>query len=232
MSIEFCSVPLGDDLNMIGLRPHKLRPSLRISAAALLVVWLAAIGLCSTDCMGDDCHADTANIKKAATTNGQSHDADSHDDSLCVSLHSVCPATPSATFIKPDFGLAFTLDFISTRQIVAVTLPETFISSQPVSAEPVAPEILARGRQLFTQNCVSCHGTLGDGQSVAGAALSPAPTNFKWQQPDLDHALQALRDGIPGTAMPGWKDQISETNRVALAHYVRSLYAPPQPSER
>ncbi|HEY5043485.1 MAG TPA: hypothetical protein VIK53_15950 [Verrucomicrobiae bacterium] len=129
--IKFCSVPLGDNLNMIGLRQHKLSRSLRICAAALVVVWLAAIGLCSTDCMGDDCHADTAHIKKAATTNGQSHDSDSHDDSLCVSLHSVCPATPSATFIKPDFGLVLTLDFISSRQIVAVTPPETFISRQP-----------------------------------------------------------------------------------------------------
>jgi hypothetical protein len=139
---EFCSVPLGHNLNMIGLRQHKLKPSLRICAAALVVVWLAAIGLCSTDCMGDDCHADSANIKKAATTNGQSHDSDSHDDSLCASLHSVCPATPSSTLIKPDFGLAFTLDFISTRQIVAVTPPETFISRQPPDRDWVfTPEV-------------------------------------------------------------------------------------------
>ena len=142
MPIEFCSVPLGDNLNMSGLRQHKLKPSLRICAAALLMVWLAAVGLCFTDCMGDDCHADTANIKKAATTNGQSHDADSHDDSLCVSLHSVCPATQSSTFIKPDFGLAFTLDFTSTRQIVAVTPLETFTSRQPPDQDWVfTPEV-------------------------------------------------------------------------------------------
>lgn len=127
---------------MSGLRQHKLKPSFRFCAAALLVIWLAAVGLCATDCMGDDCHAHTANIKKAATTSGQSHDADSHDDSLCTSLHSVCPATPSTTFIKPDFGLAFTLDFISTRQIVAVTPLETFTSRQPPDRDWVfTPEV-------------------------------------------------------------------------------------------
>jgi cytochrome c oxidase cbb3-type subunit 2/cytochrome c oxidase cbb3-type subunit I/II len=36
--------------------------------------------------------------------------------------------------------------------------------------------------------------------------------------------LKVLRDGIPGTAMPSWKDQISESDREALAAFVRSLY--------
>jgi hypothetical protein len=127
---------------MIGLRQHKLKPSLRICAAALIVVWLAAVGFCSTECLGEDSHAETAHMDKSATTNSPSHDSDRHDDSLCVSLHSVCPATASSTFIKPDFGSAITLDFISTRQIVAITPPTTFISRQPPDRDWVfTPEV-------------------------------------------------------------------------------------------
>jgi hypothetical protein len=127
---------------MSASRQHKLKPTLRIYAAALLVVWLAAVGVCSTDCLGEDSHAEAAHMEKAATTSGQSHDSDSHDDSLCVSMHSLCPAQANTILIKPDFGLAFTLDFVSTAQIVDVAAPETFVSRQPPDREFVfTPEV-------------------------------------------------------------------------------------------
>jgi mono/diheme cytochrome c family protein len=43
-------------------------------------------------------------------------------------------------------------------------------------------------------------------------------------QPDADLILQLLRDGIPGTAMPSWKEQLPESDRAAIADFVRSLY--------
>jgi cbb3-type cytochrome c oxidase subunit III len=86
------------------------------------------------------------------------------------------------------------------------------------------PETLARGAALFIKNCAPCHGEVGDGKSAASRTLSPPPANLKWIQPDFDFELRVLRDGIPGTAMPSWKDQISESDREALAAFVRSLY--------
>jgi cbb3-type cytochrome c oxidase subunit III len=89
-------------------------------------------------------------------------------------------------------------------------------------------ETSTRGKTLFIQACAPCHGALGDGKSVAAATLAPAPTNLKWEQPDFDYVLQVLREGVPGTAMPVWKNQLSESDRAALANYVRTLYAPNQ----
>ena len=95
----------------------------------------------------------------------------------------------------------------------------------PVANPDHAPvEVLTQGRVLFQKNCAVCHGELGDGKSVVAPSLSPPPANLKWIQPDFDHILTVLRDGIPGTAMPSWKDQISESDRKALAAFVRSLY--------
>jgi hypothetical protein len=78
-------------------------------------------------------------------TAGQSHDSDkhdSHDDSLCVSLHSICPISPSSVLAKPDFGLAFTLDFISTARLVALAQPEATVSRQPPDLDKVfTPEV-------------------------------------------------------------------------------------------
>lgn len=104
---------------------------LRIFAAGVLVVWLAAVALCSTECLGEDSHAGTGHMEKAATSGGPTHDSDSHDDTLCVSMHSLCPAPANTILIKPDFGLAFTPDFISSAQIVEATSLETSVPRQP-----------------------------------------------------------------------------------------------------
>jgi len=41
-----------------------------------------------------------------------------------------------------------------------------------------------------------------------------------------------LENGLPGTAMPPWKSQLSIDQRYALVEFVRSLYGPPQENSR
>ncbi len=124
-------------------RKRKLKPVLRICAALSLLVWLAAIIACSTECRGDS-HSESA-MDQVASSSSQSHDSDkhdSHDDSICVSLHSICPTSPSPVLAKPDFGLAFTLDFISAAQLIAPTQLEATVSCQPPDLDKVfTPEV-------------------------------------------------------------------------------------------
>jgi mono/diheme cytochrome c family protein len=94
----------------------------------------------------------------------------------------------------------------------------------PVTADAPTPESLQRGNQVFMQNCAPCHGATGDGKGTAAAALIPEPANFTLKQPDFDYILQVFRDGIPGTGMPAWQNQISEPDRKAVANFVRSLF--------
>src|SRR6266404_1659977 len=91
----------------------------------------------------------------------------------------------------------------------------------------IVPESLARGKALYEKNCLACHGSTGDGKGPAAATLAPPPSNFKMIQPDFEYILKVLRDGIPGTSMPVWKDQLSDSDSAALAGYVRSLYEEP-----
>jgi mono/diheme cytochrome c family protein len=100
---------------------------------------------------------------------------------------------------------------------------------QTPSADQVTPEALQHGNQIFLQNCAPCHGVSGDGKGTAAATLIPEPANFKLKQPDFDYILQVLSDGIPGTAMPAWKNQISESDRRALADFLRSLFESANP---
>jgi mono/diheme cytochrome c family protein len=87
-------------------------------------------------------------------------------------------------------------------------------------------ESLARGNEVFQQNCAPCHGASGDGRGSAATTLLPQPANFRLKQPDFDYIVQVVSEGVPGTGMPAWKNQVSEPDRRALAGFVRSLFAP------
>jgi cytochrome c oxidase cbb3-type subunit I/II len=87
---------------------------------------------------------------------------------------------------------------------------------------------LDEGKSLFAANCASCHGDTGAGNGPAAGALAPSPTNFHLKKPTQERAWDVLESGVPGTAMPPWRSQLSADQRRALVEFVRSLYAPPQ----
>jgi len=102
------------------------------------------------------------------------------------------------------------------------------------SAAPSTPEAtsLNEGEFLFAANCANCHGVRGAGNGPAAGALAPQPTNFHLKKPTPERAWEVLENGLPGTAMPPWKSQLSVDQRYALVEFVRSLYGPPQESSR
>ena len=82
---------------------------------------------------------------------------------------------------------------------------------------------LAQGATVYAVNCVSCHGVNGDGNGPAAAVLLPRPASFTVKQPDASRVHRALRDGVPGTAMPPWP-ALSDADQQAVTAFVRSLF--------
>jgi mono/diheme cytochrome c family protein len=87
-----------------------------------------------------------------------------------------------------------------------------------------------QGLPYFAAYCASCHGVAGAGNGPVAGALSPAPTNFHLKKPSEERVMDVLENGVPGTAMPPWKSQLSEDELRALAKFVPSLYGLPQES--
>ena len=96
------------------------------------------------------------------------------------------------------------------------------------------PELLAKGKKLYEQNCLPCHGAKGDGKGSAGALLKPPPRDFnvpfnQWthSKGDLKKVFEVVSKGIPNTAMVKW-DHLAEQDRWALVYYVEGFATLPK----
>jgi mono/diheme cytochrome c family protein len=99
---------------------------------------------------------------------------------------------------------------------------------------------VARGRQVYVQQCASCHGQDAEGapnweQPDARGDLPPPPhddSGHTWRHSDAQLA-QIIRDGLrdpfnktPELTMPAFKDRLSDEEIVAVIAYFKSLWSP------
>ncbi|MEO6970480.1 MAG: cytochrome c/FTR1 family iron permease [Chthoniobacterales bacterium] len=116
-----------------------------------------------------------------------------------------------------------------TVATTARALAANLVKAYPVTLAPLEPPDLARGRALFTQNCLSCHGPDGDGKGPAGIGLVPPPTAFTDQSRARERSVfalnQVIEQGLPGTSMASFAG-LPPQDRWDLALYVSAFAYP------
>src|ERR1035437_8165544 len=90
--------------------------------------------------------------------------------------------------------------------VQAKTIPPVNITKVSVAS----PELIEKGKNIFTSVCSSCHGLEGKGNGPASTGLNPPPRNFTsksgWKKgPKLTQIFQTLQDGIPGSVMASYE---------------------------
>ena len=90
-----------------------------------------------------------------------------------------------------------------------------------------SPELVNRGKEIFAQQCTSCHGAEGKGNGPAAGALNPPPRNFTadagWKNGrTVAGVFKTLKEGLQGSAMASYAT-LPVDDRWALTHFVLSL---------
>jgi cytochrome c oxidase cbb3-type subunit 2 len=102
-----------------------------------------------------------------------------------------------------------------------------WLSGDPL---PVTQENLLRGKEVFLQRCVGCHGLKGDGKGPAASFMSPPPADFTDKDDACcggdtgpgDFYYRILR-GWPGTAMENFGDRLSVDDIWRVVLFVKTI---------
>ena len=133
-------------------------------------------------------------------------------DARYVEDHLADPRARTPGSNMPSFWLS-----ASERRAVAAYL--TSLAGYVRPAEP---------KTQYVELCARCHGEKGDGEGIAAANLLPRPrvfTNakfFNWLPEE--RAYKAIREGVPGTAMPPFGKILGEAEAKTLFAFVRKTF--------
>jgi cbb3-type cytochrome oxidase cytochrome c subunit/mono/diheme cytochrome c family protein len=102
-----------------------------------------------------------------------------------------------------------------------------WLSSNPL---PVTESNLLRGKEVFLQRCVGCHGTKGDGKGPAAQFMSPPPADFTDKDDACcggdtgpgDFYFRILR-GWTGTAMENFGERLSVDDIWRVVLFVKTI---------
>ena len=90
------------------------------------------------------------------------------------------------------------------------------------------------GRLLFRAVCAGCHGQDGRADVPAAKVYFPPPRDLTRGEyrfrttasgiiPQRDDLVRTIAEGLPGTAMPGWRDQLEARQLMSLVLFIESL---------
>ena len=105
------------------------------------------------------------------------------------------------------------------------TPPVPFTARFQQNPVPDTTESIDAGRQLFQANCAVCHGPRALGDGPAAFTLQPRPFNLQVHVPlhFTGEIFYWVSNGVAGTAMPAWKDKLTETQRWEIIRYIDAL---------
>lgn len=147
---------------------------------------------------------------------------------------------------RKENGVIFATSFVFLAIFIVLTSTDIFFRGDVYVKGPLTapeskshlkdpwvstPQLVANGKKLFQQNCVSCHGEEGKGNGIASGGLNPPPRNFTqltgWKngrKPSM--IFKTLKEGLAGSAMASFSTLPSD-DRWALAQYVLTFNSTP-----
>jgi mono/diheme cytochrome c family protein len=105
-------------------------------------------------------------------------------------------------------------------------LTDSALHAQGFPGDPV------KGRVVYQQFCLRCHGEALDGKGPEAASLSIPPTNFHALPSRMKHESElrfTIKRGRDATAMHMWEDNLREDQIRDVSAYIRSVIPQEKP---
>ncbi|HEX9179751.1 MAG TPA: c-type cytochrome [Burkholderiales bacterium] len=109
-------------------------------------------------------------------------------------------------------------------------------SASPYALHDIPPKLEGltarerRGEKIFQDNCAFCHAADGTGRNWIGSFLAPHPRDLtnpaNMATMTRERLSGVIRDGLPGTSMPGWKSVLAPEEIEAVIDYVARAFHP------
>ncbi len=120
----------------------------------------------------------------------------------------------------------------AAKLLSASALALTFAFAASASAQQAAAG--GPGKVTYDKWCAGCHGVDGAGGGPAALRMLPRPRNFtlglfqirttaSGALPTDEDLMHVIDEGMPGTAMPGWKEKLSKDERAKVLQYIKTF---------
>ncbi|HUF13056.1 MAG TPA: c-type cytochrome [Longimicrobiales bacterium] len=115
------------------------------------------------------------------------------------------------------------------RSAASLLMTAFLLGPTPSAAQQEHP-----GEEVYARWCAGCHGVDGAGDGPSAAYMLPRPRDFtqalyqirttpSGALPTDADMLHVIDYGMPGTAMPGWRELLSSNERQALVDYLKTF---------
>ncbi len=121
-----------------------------------------------------------------------------------------------------------------TTSAKAAAAPLSWTHFDTPEPPAMTPALATRGKQVFSENCASCHGETGQADGTCAAFLSPQPRDFTTgvyrfkstpgsEMPTDEDLFTTISIGVHSTGMPPWQFLLDEEDRWAVVAYLKTF---------
>jgi cytochrome c oxidase cbb3-type subunit 2 len=128
-------------------------------------------------------------------------------------------------FWKEQAAAAYKLGPDKNVEWIHLQVPEVW--RKMPNPYPAMEQDLLRGKKMYQEYCIGCHGPVGDGQGPAAKFLDPPPLNFTTVRRHLVDGKYVggifyyqIMNGITGTGMPYFKRDLESEKIWDLSNYI------------
>ncbi len=140
--------------------------------------------------------------------------------------------------MKRSYFVLGSIALVALGLAYLVTLP-TETAEASITLKPNEPAVVSLGKQVYAQNCASCHGVALEGQTNwrqrDNDGYMPAPphgeTGHTWHHPDTylflmtKYGIEKMIGKTYPNNMPAYEDELSDEEIIAALSFIKSTWS-------